>query len=227
MKTPKAAYIIYFVFTAVGIALIAAGFIFLKNTNDFIKQSTSAPGIVIDMEGYDTYKPIVEFITETGEVITFAGSVSSDPPAYSVGEEVEVLYIPDNPQRAEIKSFLQLWFMPLIMGGIGIIFFGVGFGIFLYRRYRKKLIERLKMSGRVIETEFVRVNVNTNLAINGKHPYNIITQYNENGTVHVFKSENIWYDPTNYVTQKKITVMVDPNSMKKYYMDISFLPEEG
>ncbi|MBN2087088.1 DUF3592 domain-containing protein [Candidatus Peregrinibacteria bacterium] len=219
--------IVYYIFIIVGLSLLTGAYYTYKNTNDFIGKSISANGEVLDMEIGDTYRPIVQFTTQDGKAITFTGSVGSNPPQYNIGENVEVLYIAENPQEAKIKSIIQLWLLPLILGGMGIVFAGVGFGIVFFRNRRKKTIELLKTSGRNIQTDFVNVEMNKYIAINNRHPYNIITQYNENGTVYAFKSDNIWFDPTGYITQNKITVMVAPNNMKKYYMDISFLPKEG
>jgi len=109
---------------------------------------------------------------------------------------------------------------------MGMIFFGIGYGVLSYTKKRKEDIEWLKMYGRKIETDFVKVEMNRYISINKRHPYIIFTEYKGSGATHIFRSENIWHDPTSYVTQKKIKVLVDPNNMLKYYMDVSFVPEE-
>ncbi len=38
------------------------------------------------------------------------------------------------------------------------------------------------------------------------------------------QSEDIWFDPVEFIKSKTIDVYVDPVNFKKYYMDISFLP---
>jgi len=39
-----------------------------------------------------TYKPVIEFNNQNGSLIEFTSSSSSNPPSYSRGETVEVLY---------------------------------------------------------------------------------------------------------------------------------------
>jgi len=45
--------------------------------------------------------------------------------------------------------------------------------------------------------------------------------------VFTFESENIWYNPEKYITNKNIDVIIDSSNYKKYYMDINFLPKPG
>jgi hypothetical protein len=43
--------------------------------------------------------------------------------------------------------------------------------------------------------------------------------------VRVFHSENLYFDPTQYVNRKQVTVLLDPENPKRYHMDVSFLPQ--
>lgn len=43
--------------------------------------------------------------------------------------------------------------------------------------------------------------------------------------MHVFVSDCIWFDPTDHIDTDELTVLIDKDSPKKYYVDISFLPE--
>jgi hypothetical protein len=53
--------------------------------------------------------PVVEFTTRTGETRTAIGSINRDPPEYKVGDVAEVLYDPDDPRRADVRSELRRW----------------------------------------------------------------------------------------------------------------------
>lgn len=66
------------------------------------------------------YQPVVRFKTETGRSMKFMVSIASRPKPYQVGEQVKVIYDPDNPQKAQINRFLYLWFNVLML-----LFFGV------------------------------------------------------------------------------------------------------
>jgi hypothetical protein len=43
--------------------------------------------------------------------------------------------------------------------------------------------------------------------------------------VDVFQSEDIWFDPTRYISRRHITVLIDNANLKHYHVDLSFLPE--
>jgi len=43
--------------------------------------------------------------------------------------------------------------------------------------------------------------------------------------LYIFRSENLWFDPSDHVTQEKIPVLVDEANMKKYWVDTTFLPK--
>ncbi|MFJ5674624.1 DUF3592 domain-containing protein [Streptomyces sp. NPDC093097] len=78
--------------------------------------------------------PVVEFTTADGTSRTFRGSAGSSPPAYEVGERVEVLYRADSPGDARINGFIQMWVLPLVMGGLGLGFTGIGTAFALAKR---------------------------------------------------------------------------------------------
>ncbi len=45
------------------------------------------------------------------------------------------------------------------------------------------------------------------------------------GGVQVFRSENLWFDPTDDLKREAVTVYVDPRNPRRYAMDVSFLPK--
>jgi hypothetical protein len=45
--------------------------------------------------------------------------------------------------------------------------------------------------------------------------------------VYLFKSANIWFDPTAFVKRDTLDVLVDMDNPKRYQVDISFLPQAG
>lgn len=78
-------------------------------------------GTVVDLDessdgdgGCCVYSPVVEF-TVKGRPYIFEGDNASDPPAYDVGEEVEVIYDPADPSNAQINKWSERWLMPVIL----------------------------------------------------------------------------------------------------------------
>lgn len=220
------------IFAAVGSALLVVAALLYQHTRSFIGEATTAQGTVIELQpvrsdGSTTYRPVVRFKDQRGETIEFSSSSSSSPPSYSRGEIVTVLYRPGNPQDAQIDGFFSLWGGSVIVAGLGSVFGLIGGGIIVGRRFIRVRDEGLRRSGTPIETEFQSVQLNTAIEVNGRHPFRVLTQWQNPATsqIHVFHSHNLWFDPTKYLTEKQITVYIQPGNPKKYYVDLSFLPQ--
>jgi hypothetical protein len=67
------------------------------------------------------YYPVVTFTTGDGDLVTFTDGVGTFPPEYEEGERVEVLYDPQNPHDATIKSWKRIWMGPLWVMAIGLL----------------------------------------------------------------------------------------------------------
>ena len=224
-------------FSIIGLGMLAASLVIFNNTRSFIARAVEAPGKVIDLErsssrsssgsSSSTYRPVVEFITATGKRIEFTSSVGSSPPSHQVGEAVTVLYHPAQPQSARIKSFFQLWFGFLIVFFLGLVFAAIGLTMVFARTRSRQRSEWLRAHGRRVRTSLTGVELNQSLRVNGRSPYKIVSQANDPSTngVRVYQSENIWFDPSEYIKGDAIDVLVDPNNPKKYVMDTSFLPK--
>jgi hypothetical protein len=125
------------IFTGVAILmLLIAGISSVSNIMK-ISREESAPGRVTDMKMERTYVnqqdrvvdeyyyPVVEFVASDGRRRNIQMSEGSFPPAYEVGDEVIVLFEPDHPIDARIKSFgssALMWILPGITGTLGICF---------------------------------------------------------------------------------------------------------
>jgi hypothetical protein len=214
-------------FSLVGICMLLVSYFIYSETKSFIAGASEGNGKVIDLVRSDgTYHPVVEFTSSTGKRIEITSSVGSHPPSYRVGESVTVLYDPSNPHNAQLSGFMDLWFGFLVLVGLGLAFASVGLGMIGVREYRRKKNEWLRRHGRRLKTVFKGVELNSALSVNGRSPYQIVTQSTDDtsNTVRVYQSENIWFDPRDYIKNETIDVLVDPGNPKRYVMDISFLP---
>ena len=216
----------------IGICLLTVSFFFQQKTRSFLAQAVKADGVVIDLASSHsshgtTYAPVVRFVSQDGTPIQFTSSSSTNPPSYRRGQKVQVVYNQTNPYEAKINSFMSLWGLPSIVGGIGALLLAISAAISLASTLGKRADDYLRRNGTPIQTDFQSVSLNTNLQVNGRSPFHIYTQWKDSDTseVHVFHSKNIWYDPTQYIDQKQITVFVDRKNLKKYLMDVSFLPK--
>ncbi len=76
-------------------------------------------------------KPVVEY-SFRGKHYQRTSSVSSTPPAFDVGEKVDVFVNKDNPEDIVMNTFSERWLAAVIVGGIGsvFLFFTILFGRF-------------------------------------------------------------------------------------------------
>jgi Protein of unknown function (DUF3592) len=91
----------------------------------FLRKAVEVTGVVVDFRagssggGGTMHHPVVEFRTEDGEVVEFASPYGQNPPAYRVGQRVPVLYDPDRPETAALRSFASLWLACLVTALLG------------------------------------------------------------------------------------------------------------
>lgn len=84
-------------------------------------EGATTTGIVVELEESDdseggccVYSPVIEF-EANGQTFTFEGDNASYPPAYEVGEQVEVIYNPADPGTAQINKWTERWLFPIII----------------------------------------------------------------------------------------------------------------
>ncbi|WP_418125734.1 DUF3592 domain-containing protein [Variovorax sp. 160MFSha2.1] len=129
--------ILRLVFGAVGLVLCAVAWLLHHNTATFIASAGRTQGEVMRLLHVEsskrnesgTWKPLVRFKAPSGEIIEFAPSSSSSPPAYEVGETVDVFFDPNAPQDAMLDGFFSLWGGAAITGGLGLVFLLVAAGL--------------------------------------------------------------------------------------------------
>lgn len=221
-----------FVFSIVGGALLLGAFTAYQNTSDFLVDAIEVPGTVTDLV-YDrsgdssVYYPVVEFRDATGRPFEFRSSSGSNPASYSVGESVPVLYAPGKPESGRINGLFSLWGLPLIIGILGGAFFLVGVLMILVPLIRRGRGAKLRETGQLVVAKIQGVEQNTGLVMNGQSPFRIVTQWQNPATasVHVFRSDNIWFDPTDHIPGESLNVYIRPDNPGRYWVDTSFLPQ--
>lgn len=109
----------------------------------------------------------------------------------------------------------------LIFGGVGLLFFVLGL-IFLIMEFGKKFRnDKLLKSGNYVMAEIFEVELNYNVTVNMRHPYAVRCRYQDSyGNVHIFKSRNLLFDPTDLFKDQMVKVYVDGENYKNYYVDI-------
>ena len=111
----------------------------------FVRSSEAGTGTVISLththggeQGEIDFAPVFIVSAKDGHQYTVTAGVASKPPEFHVGQSVPVLYKSDNPSEAKISTFIQLWFLPLAFGIMGIVMSLCGYGLLRYEHWRDR-----------------------------------------------------------------------------------------
>ncbi len=114
-------------FCLVGSLLALIGVFLFIRARIFIGKAQEAKGTVIQLAYKGRgYAPVYQFNTLDGQSIVTQDSLSTNPPKFQVGQEVDILYTIENPQNARISKLMNLYFLPALLGGLGLIFGCIG-----------------------------------------------------------------------------------------------------
>ena len=93
-----------------------------KTTGSVLRYEMSGGRSSGGQPGAPLYCPVVGFSTGDGQWIELISSACARPPAYAIGESVEVDYDPAAPEMAAFGGFFTRHLVSLVFGGIGAIF---------------------------------------------------------------------------------------------------------
>jgi hypothetical protein len=115
--------------------LIAAGLLYSSKSR--MANGPVVTGKVVSLTAQESARPgaqapLVEFKTEKGDTVQVQSTRFTEPPAYAVGQAVEVRYDPQNPQNAAINVFAELWGLTAALGAFGGFALLVGAGLLLF-----------------------------------------------------------------------------------------------
>ena len=113
----------------------------------FLHRSVAADGSVVGLvpvqnqdDGQMNYAPTFTFTAADGKLYTLTSGTASNPPGFTVGQPVKVLYIKGDPSGAKLDTFWQLWFIPVVFESLGVVFTGMGL-LFLRHLRRRRPIQ--------------------------------------------------------------------------------------
>lgn len=223
------------IFGVIGLGMLAGAIFAGSRTLSFRADSREADGVVVDLassrdsDGDTMYKPVVEWTGPDGSPRKLTGSVGSSPASHSRGERVKVRYKPGVPESARLDSFMENWFLSLILGFLGVIFTGIGAGVTIHEWRKRKNRQWLAQNGQRIEAKFTGVHFDTSLKVNGRSPWRLAAQWQHpaTGAIHTFQSDAIWFDPSEYVKTETLNVLINPDQPSVYHIDIEFLPKHA
>lgn len=223
---------LFYIFAIIGVIIFIVALFVIKSELHLVRNGIETTGVVIDQSMSQSsnersvYHPIIQFTTNDNRKITFRSLEGSNPPRFHLGENISVIYLQNDPQRATINNFLGLYGAGTILGIFGLVFASTGLIPLYFIRRKANRNQRLKRDGMPINVKISEVIINNNIRINQRSPYQIIADYHDtlNNRLIRYKSGYIFFDPTPYINKELVTVYVDKRNPKIYYLDISFLP---
>lgn len=118
------------------------------------------------------------------------------------------------------RDFRKAAIIPIILA---IVFLALAAGFYYYPKYQQSRIDHIRAIGQVIESNYLKTEIISNVTVNRQHPYQLYT-----GTVNpetldqkVYKSSYLWSKPPDKIPTV-IKVYVDPQNPDNYWMDTSF-----
>lgn len=135
-RTRRAPRWIALMIALIGVALLAGAGYAAWSEVAFRRSAVETDGQVVEMlhevsrrtggRRSSVYRPVFTFTLPDGRVVRAEGAVASNPPCCRVGETVRVRYDPARPERAAIVGFMESWFLAVLLGGMGVVFLGLG-----------------------------------------------------------------------------------------------------
>jgi hypothetical protein len=115
--------------------LIGSGFGIYRWT--YLKKAVVTEATITNLieresdDGNTLYAPVYVFKDKKGNEVKIISPTASWPPVGEIGDPIEVLYLPSDPQRSIQNRFFSKWGFPAIFGGLGLIYFIV-FALVVY-----------------------------------------------------------------------------------------------
>lgn len=142
MESPPSAKLprtVGLIFMGIGIIMLASVVYLMYTDYHFTKKAASVTGEVLSYDSYYSsdsdgggstmYTPTFSY-SYNGKEYTFTSSTSSSSPEFKIGEAVEILVDPDDPNNVLVNSFWERYLISVILGFLGAMFSGLGYMAF-------------------------------------------------------------------------------------------------
>jgi hypothetical protein len=131
--------LVYYILLPIGLVLLVVSLGVGTYQHLSISRGTITEGIVVgNVRQGRGYAPRIELHTKQGKDVLFSPSFSSNPPIYSQGDKVRVVYH-DDGQDARLLSFGTRFGLPWVFFCVGLAMIVIAFGF----RYGEAIINSL------------------------------------------------------------------------------------
>lgn len=121
-----------------GLLLLALTLFWIGSTLYTTRNMASAEGTVVRFEDNGqlrTYRPVIRFMSASGEQREVTGNTSSPQPDYDIGQRVRIYYdVADIQRHAVIDDFDQRWFPVLVVSILSVTWCAISAGVYFAER---------------------------------------------------------------------------------------------
>lgn len=129
---------IHIILLIIGLALLMLGIISFGRTRRLMSNGTLVQATVVenipsrDSEGGTMYTPLMDY-SINGSVRSFSPTGRANPPAYAIGEKVNLIYDPNNSNDIRIRSYWGMYLASNILLAMALPMLLIGGGYFLFK----------------------------------------------------------------------------------------------
>jgi hypothetical protein len=124
------------IFSIGGLVLVVISGYYWVDIKDIKDHWVSSKGIVVSLivdKSEGGAAPIVSYVWEE-DTLAYTSSVYSSPPNFMIGDSLSIYVNPNLSQDVVIDEFTHLYFLPMVLGILGITFAVIGFGILFFSK---------------------------------------------------------------------------------------------
>ncbi|MEO8513274.1 MAG: DUF3592 domain-containing protein [Ignavibacteria bacterium] len=131
----------------VSLLMLAVGIFFGYSSYSFVSSSVKTEARVKNIiKGHRRITPVFEYIVN-GKSYEYEGAATNYD-AYVIGDKEVVYYKASDPNDSKTGTFMNLWFLPVFLGGFGLILLPVGIGTTFFNK-RKSPAFTIKRPGSI------------------------------------------------------------------------------
>jgi hypothetical protein len=120
---------IFLIVLTIGILATLAGIYLIYDTVGLLNRSLKTTATVTELK-YNSdglAYPVLQFSNSQGSIVTTRLNEAQKPPAYAVGDRIEIIYDLNSQSNVRVNSIFGIWLAPTLMTILGIIFLSTGF----------------------------------------------------------------------------------------------------
>lgn len=133
------AVMIHGILALLGVVLLALGIKLFISSREFVAKGIKTTATVIDNVGIESddnksvmYSPMLEYQV-AGETKKYMPNMRANPPSYDIGEQVQIVYRPNNHQDVRILSYWGVYLGTIILLIFSLPILIIGAGYFLFK----------------------------------------------------------------------------------------------